>query len=465
MFAAPLGGCVALVLTLCGSLACGRDKNEAVPEVPSVDIAQPGAGEPAPPAATQPFAPEEEAPIKLAESVETIPWTDAGKFLDREVFAVGRVVRTGRSKTGHVFLNFDRQDKGSLTIFIHKDNVKNFPKNPGAAYRDTLVRVHGFVYDHQGTPNISASGPGDIAVLPDSTPLPAPVAASSPAESAPATWTLPADGTITLGTYNTLNLFDNWDDPYSADAATDAKPRAQVEALARSIRTLNADVLALEEVENRGYLQRFNRAFLRDMGYEVVEFEGNDNRGIDVALLSRLPVGPVTSHRHLVFADGAGRPMRLRRDLLEVRLEPPGALPFEVFVVHLKSKGGEENGGADTRIGEARLIRKVLTERLAADPRACFVICGDFNDSIESEPVKIIIGEGDAALKTFVADLPADGRISFNQPPFLSMIDFVFASPAMAGHYAAGSYRIVGGGSPEATGSDHNPVVMKFRIK
>lgn len=417
--------------------------------------AAPTADKPAPAAA--PWA----DPIDLAEAIPTIPYNQADAFIDREVFAVGRIARVGRSNTGHVFLNFSPR-RGSLTLFIHQQYAGHFPKPPAEMYRDKIIKVHGFIYDFKGSPNLSVTGPEQITILPDDATLPEPIDhAAGPAVA----WKPPADNTITIATFNILNLFDAFDDPYRADAPGDAKPRSQIEALAKTIRALNADVIALEEVENRGYLERFVSAFLKDMGYEVVLFEGNDNRGIDVALLSRIPVGPVTSHRHMTFTDPKGDPMRFRRDLLEVRLLPPGKPPFEVFVVHLKSKSGEDNGAADVRIGEARAVRAVLDQQLKQDPKAAFVLCGDFNDTIDSEPLRAILGTGPTALKPFIADLPADQQISYNQEPHLSMIDFILASPAMADRYVPKSYRIHTGGSPDTTGSDHNPVTARFRLE
>ena len=103
-------------------------------------------------------------------------------------------------------------------------------------------------------------------------------------------------------------MFDDKDDPYHSDEKTATKLREDLELLAESIHQIDADVLVLQEVENRGYLELFNRALLADLGYQhVVLTEGNDRRGIDVAILSRVPVGPVTSYRHLQFPDTKGK--------------------------------------------------------------------------------------------------------------------------------------------------------------
>lgn len=402
---------------------------------------------------------EEPTPAQLgtSEVLPAISWRDAGAYQGKEVFLIGKIVRTGRSRTGHVFLNFDQDYRNTTTIFIRKENAAKFPEPPQKAFRDKVVKVRGFIYEVKGQPNLSLASPDYITLLPDDTPLPAP----STRPATPATRPVPGD-TITVGSYNVLNLFDAADDPYTADETTPPKPQPELEALARSIRTLNADVLALAEVENRGVLQQFVDLYLSDMNYQAVLLEGNDMRGIDVAVLSRLPVGPVTSHRHLRFPDTDGRPTHFQRDLLQVRIEPPDGAPFDLFVVHLKSKGGEDDGGLEIRLPEARQIRAILDARLNADPDAAFLIAGDFNDTIDSRPLQALIGSGPTALATFINDLPFESRVTYNRPPHRSMIDFILASPAMARRYVSESYKIVPG-SPETTGSDHNPILAQFR--
>ncbi len=91
------------------------------------------------------------------------------------------------------------------------------------------------------------------------------------------------------------------------------------------------------------------------------------------------------------------------------------------------------------------------------------MICGDFNDTWDSKPVKIIRGEGERELKSFFQELPKE-TATFNKKPHISMIDFILCSPAVAKRYVAKSYRVIPG-SPETTGSDHNPVIAQFDVK
>ena len=408
--------------------------------------------------------PADAPPLPAEETAAHIRWQDAAQYIGRDCTVYGKVLLT--KATGNwCFLNFHQDYRSTFTVAIPRRFFDRFPKPPEEMYAGQDISVFGRIIEYAGKPEIIVSGPDPIKIGASrpSEPQPAGAAASQPATKPKPR---PFDGSCTVATFNVLNLFDDHDDPYHGDQGTAPKPRQELENLAQAIRGLDADVLALQEVENRGYLKRFVIAMIPDLGYEhVVLLEGNDYRGIDVAVLSRLPVGPVTSYRHLRFPDGQGREMSFRRDLLRVRIEPPGVAPFDVFVVHLKSKRGKGGGESlNIRLGEARQIRRIFDGLLAADAKARFLLCGDFNDTLDSEPLKTIIGSGPGKLSTWADDLPADKRVSYNEQPHRSMIDFILTSPALAKGYRQGSYRILPG-SISATGSDHNPVVATFDLK
>ncbi len=380
-----------------------------------------------------------------------ISWQDAAQYMDEQVVVQGRIV-IAKHAGSICFLNFDRAR--TFTAVVHERHFKNFPTPPHEMYAHKPVRIRGVISAYQGKTQIEVSRPDQVTILEEELPIPERVKHRA----------REFDGKLTVATFNVLNLFDAHDDPYHADEGTDVKPMTELETLAATIRRIDADILALQEVENRPYLERFVTAMLPDLGYEhVVLFEGNDRRGIDVALLSRLPVGPVTSHRHLTFSDGSGELMKFGRDLLRVRIEPKGYTPFDVFVVHFKSKRGGAVHTERYRVGESEQTRRVLTQILEKDKNALFLICGDFNDTWDSKPMKVLRGEGAHALRDFLSELP-EGTRSYNRMQTPQIIDFILASPAMGKLYVDKSYTILEG-TVESLGSDHNPVVAQFKLK
>ena len=171
-----------------------------------------------------------------------------------------------------------------------------------------------------------------------------------------------------------------------------------------------ADIVCLQEVENLETLEAFEYGYLYKMigrGYRTkIWREGNDKRGIDVAVLARevtedgraIEVDDVISHKRLSYGDAGlfsrALPRRIdhpnervfRRDLLEVRLAV-GGVPLSVFVSHFKAMGGpreDDDGGRivgrdwtmPIRVAEAKAMRAIIEASDAVN----WVVCADLND-------------------------------------------------------------------------------------
>ena len=186
----------------------------------------------------------------------------------------------------------------------------------------------------------------------------------------------------------------------------------QMTALA--IADCRADIICLQEVENLEALEEFEQNYLARMtGMDYphkIWRQGNDGRGIDVALMARkattdgeeIEILDIVSHRKKSFADldvhsreleamGLERDERLfRRDCLEVDLRI-GGKRMTLFVCHFKSMGGTRAGlnGRDhtmpVRLAEARGVRRIVERKFGSDRVASmrWMICGDLNDYTE----------------------------------------------------------------------------------
>jgi exonuclease III len=170
--------------------------------------------------------------------------------------------------------------------------------------------------------------------------------------------------------------------------AKDATETAIVAARIRDV--MNADVLAVQEVEHIEILKQFNREHLDNLYPHVALIEGNDQRLIDVGVMSKRPLGPITSHQTAVHPDDPGQRV-FGRDLLQVEiLDARGDKLFTLYNTHLKSRfvpHGEDpvQGAAKAnarRQRQAETIAKIITRQ--ERPNSKFVLVGDMNDPPDS---------------------------------------------------------------------------------
>ena len=213
--------------------------------------------------------------------------------------------------------------------------------------------------------------------------------------------------TFRIATYNVENLFDRFNDPYSGGDdpwgrfGTRAKPRSKLYDMAYRIRASRADVIGLQEVENYGALVDFVQASVGP-GFKttkgIVSQQSNDPRGIDLGLLSALPLGRVISHRFNEFTTPAGRNYRFGRDCLQVEVltQNRSAVLLTAFVCHFKSNyskydpvtqpaehAEDQARSADKRQAEAEEVVRLIRGQLnPATDR--FVVMGDLNDTPDS---------------------------------------------------------------------------------
>jgi hypothetical protein len=118
-----------------------------------------------------------------------------------------------------------------------------------------------------------------------------------------------ASGSVRLAAFNVENLFDGVDDPKLSGDDDDLPMQTdetRLKNLASIIRQLDADVLALEEVESEACLKWFRDTYLKDMGYEhLASREVGYYRGVEQSVLSRFPIERVETFVDLRLADSA----------------------------------------------------------------------------------------------------------------------------------------------------------------
>lgn len=308
-----------------------------------------------------------------------------------------------------------------------------------------------------------------------------PVNGKDPAPAPTPAGTKPAPGRLTFASYNAAWLLDVFRDPYINDGDRKPKPRAEIELLAKAIREVNPDVLAVTEVENEGVLKGVVKEFLADMGYEYVTVaHTNSDRGQNLGIVSRRPIVSMTSHRFQELRlDGHDRTWRFARDLWRVEVQVTAKQNVELYIVHLKSKldSADDKNSATWRLAEATAARRIINDRLARQPDALIAMLGDFNDTPESPTLATLLtavpanaagkppldSAGFPGLSDSHASLPAKSRITYIKEPHRSTIDYILTSPALAKRLVPGSPRVL---DDQAVlgGSDHAPVSAAFQF-
>lgn len=219
---------------------------------------------------------------------------------------------------------------------------------------------------------------------------------------------------ITVGTFNLNNLFSRYNfQAEVTDNATDlevtvrydfadptgykvrtfqgrvvrAKSAQERQVIAARIKEMNLDVLAVQEVEDISTLRYFAAEDLRGMYPYTVLVEGNDPRLIDLGLLSKLPLGGITSWQHVVHPEEPGRPV-FSRDLLEVEVLNPARTRrlLTLYNNHLKSHYVQFDEDPDEGAHRANVRRRRQAEAVARvvearmRPSSPYVVLGDMND-------------------------------------------------------------------------------------
>lgn len=252
-----------------------------------------------------------------------------------------------------------------------------------------------------------------------------------------------------------MNDLDDSDAPLETVTSSSkyAEHRAEVAAV---ILARDPDIAVLQEVENAETLDDLN-AELGDRYPHRVLVDGNDPRGIDVAVLSSVPILSHTSHKDETFtvAGTLGPSYRFTRDCLEVRVAI-GATELTLLGLHLRSKVAPDD--PDKRLAEAQHALAIAQAIEAASTNALVAVLGDFNDTPDSPTAMTFTDAGFVDLASFAE---SGQRYSYTYQGQRELIDHHFASASAAKHYVSSSVSI-GHDSDVSKASDHAPIVVKY---
>jgi endonuclease/exonuclease/phosphatase family metal-dependent hydrolase len=312
---------------------------------------------------------------------------------------------------------------------------------------------------------------------------------------------------VRIATFNCENLFvrykfnenppdvleDGWLPDKTKFDINDPKAK---KLTADAIKETGADIIALQEVESLITLRLFIKEYLKETGYRYfVLIDGNDERLIDVAVISKYPIQKIDTN----ISDWSDELNNYvySRDCLECDVLLPEDKKIRLFINHLKSMADFDdpcNGRRNTR--PRRIIQVKRTKEIILDEfpqgEGNFAILGDLNDYPSTD------SQGETSLgellnwdkvENVIDRLPDEerwthyykGNPQCNFPKTYKQLDYILLSktiannnpsskpvivrkglPLTADRYTGPRFDGVGHNNPKA--SDHCPMVIEVNI-
>ena len=198
----------------------------------------------------------------------------------------------------------------------------------------------------------------------------------------------------------------------------------------RVIAETDADVQVVIEVEDRPTLNRFNEQVLGakfDKLYpHVMLIDGNDDRGIDVGILSRFPIRAMKSH---IDDRNPNTERTFSRDCPEYLIELPSGRKLMVLPNHFKSKrGGNGAKAQDRRKFQADGAHDIAVQALAQTQLV--LIAGDLNDTPDFPKFAALWQDGFVDVQDH-ANYPQDRPGTFDTGTKANKIDYLIMSPKL----------------------------------
>ena len=211
----------------------------------------------------------------------------------------------------------------------------------------------------------------------------------------------------------------------------------------RVLRDVDADILAVVEAEHRIALKQFgDYVIAKVLGQPypyVMLIDGNDERGIDVGLMTRTGYDVKMMRTHIHDLDDSDRTI-FSRDCPEYLVETPEGEEIWILPNHFKSKfGGNNQASKDKRTAQARRTAEIYNDLRAAGYEK-IVVLGDLNDTPDSLELKPLLKDTDlkdvSEHSTFDTG-PFAGKGTFGLGNDGNKIDYLLLSPKLFGRVTA----------------------------
>lgn len=232
---------------------------------------------------------------------------------------------------------------------------------------------------------------------------------------------------IKLASYNLYNLFDRFDDPVKSDGPP--KPEKHMIGIAEILKNTNADIVALQEVENEQILYDLLKITSLDKKYNVIVGK-SDDRGIATALLidKKFKIKSYTINENNA---------NFKRPPVEAVVELMPGFDVKIFSVHLKSK----RGGVEADIQRQKEAMNLVD--LATKEKMPTILMGDFNDLPDSSVIKTIENSNFKDVRK-LDKLSKETKLPTHYGKHVSTLDYIFLSEELQNTVIQNTFNVVG---------------------
>jgi len=182
----------------------------------------------------------------------------------------------------------------------------------------------------------------------------------------------------------------------------------------------------------------------------VAQRAGTASEDVDILEGPKLSLNPGRIEPNSPAFEGSRKPLAAQFSF--------NGQPVFAIAAHFVSKRGDSD---DQRAEQARIVSRFAQKILAQDANANVLVMGDLNDLNDSKTIRILT---DGGLTDLSAMLDARDRYTYNFRGRLQQLDYILASPNLAGA-AQGEFDIVhvNVNKPRPL-SDHEPVLARFTL-
>lgn len=197
---------------------------------------------------------------------------------------------------------------------------------------------------------------------------------------------------------------------YADPASTDVKPAPSRRAVWQLLAETDADIVVLAEVGNRAALDQIADGIAKidpSRNYTYRYLLQAEDRVRHLAVLAKFAPA-IEDHRDDATYSLRDETLPVRRGFAYAVFEWANGYQLHIVGAHLKSKVYHPKGQTDMRRYEARYLRYLIDDIQKKTPEANILVLGDFNDTMDSSPLKTLFARRKSEVRELFDLRPLD---------------------------------------------------------